>query len=52
MTDELSKYVGFVEADAGVTVKAKDKEHAEEKLEDVVQTGHLGPPKVRGVERF
>lgn len=49
---ELTKYIGFVEADAGLTVKAEDEEAAREKLEEAANTGHLGPPKVRSVEEF
>lgn len=52
MTDTLTKYIGFVEADAGITVMAESEEEAEDKLEAVTSTGHLGPPKVRGVEKF
>jgi hypothetical protein len=52
MSDEnLTKYIGFVEADAGISVMAESPEEAEEKLEDV-NTGHLGPAKVRSVEEF
>ena len=51
MTDETEKYVGFVEADAGLTVEAKSEEEAKEKLENA-NTGHLGPAKVRSVEKF
>jgi hypothetical protein len=53
MTDnEYTKYIAFVEADAGLSVEATSKEHAESKLEDIVDTGHLGPPKIRSVEEF
>lgn len=47
----MIKYIGFVEADAGITVMAESEEEAEEKLEEI-NTGHLGPPKVRTVEEF
>lgn len=47
-----TKYIGFVEADAGITVEAESEEEAEEKLAEVVNTGHLGPAKVRSVEEF
>jgi hypothetical protein len=47
---EKSKYIGFVEADAGIVVKAEDEEEATEKLENI-RTGHLGPPRVRSVEK-
>jgi len=45
------KYIGFVEADAGLTVEAEDEEAARKKLENA-NTGHLGPAKVRSVELF
>lgn len=48
---EKTKYIGFVEADAGLTVVAESPEEAEEMLENV-NTGSLGPPKVRTVEEF
>jgi len=48
----MTKYIGFVEADAGITVEAEDEEAAEELLEEQVDTGHLGPAKVRNVEEF
>lgn len=48
---DLTKYIGFVEADAGLTVVAESPEAAEEKLENM-DTGVLGPPKVRSVEEF
>lgn len=48
----MTKYIGFIEADAGITVEAEDEEEAEERLEEQVNTGHLGPPKVRSVEEF
>lgn len=48
----MTKYIAWVEADAGLTVNADSPEKAEEQLEDVVNTGHLGPPKIRSVEEF
>jgi len=48
---KMTKYIGFVESDAGITVEAESEEEAEEKLENI-DTGHLGPPKVRSVEEF
>jgi hypothetical protein len=49
---DLTKYIAFVEADAGLTVEAESPEEAEEKFKEIVDTGHLGPPKVRSVEEF
>jgi len=48
---DVTKYIGFVEADAGITVEADSEEEAEELLENV-STGHLGPAKVKSVEEF
>lgn len=45
------KYSVLVEADAILTFKADDEEHAEE-LGENLNTGVLGPGKVRAVERF
>lgn len=50
MTDK-EKYIGFIEADAGIAVLAESEEDAEEQLEHL-NTGVLGPPKVRSVEQF
>lgn len=48
---DTTKYIGWVEADAGISVEAEDEEEAKEMLENV-NTGHLGPAKVRSVEEF
>jgi hypothetical protein len=50
MSDK-TKYIAFVEADAGITVFADDEDAAREKLEQM-DTGVLGPPRVGPVEEF
>lgn len=50
MSDK-TKYIAFVEADAGLTVVAEDEDAAREKLKEM-NTGVLGPPKVGPVEEF
>lgn len=48
---EKRRYIAFVEADAGIGLEARSEERAREILENTLNTGDLGPPKVRNVER-
>lgn len=48
---EKEKYIAWVEADAGISLEARSEEEAREILENTLNTGALGPPKVRNVER-
>lgn len=42
--------MAFVEADAGIGLEARSEDRAREILENTLDTGALGPPKVRSIE--
>lgn len=47
----MTRYIAFVEADGGVGFDYDgDTEEAKEYLKRTLNTGDLGPPKVRGIE--
>lgn len=48
----MTKWKAFIEADAILVfdLDTDDEEEAAEELKQFVNTGHLGPPKVRAVE--
>lgn len=48
---EKKQYLAFVEADAGIALEAESAERAKEILENTLNTGALGPPKVRSIQR-